>query len=86
MTRIDFWYANDCPNAPSVRRVLDECLRRRDLAATTVHEHQGGDYPSPTILVDGVDILGESPVTGAACRLFLPSRDRTLDALASSQE
>jgi len=42
-----------------------------------------GRYPSPTVLVDGVDVM--SPETGTsishACRLDLPTPQNVLDAL-----
>jgi hypothetical protein len=42
-----------------------------------------GRYPSPTVLVDGVDVM--RPESGArigdACRLDLPAPQRVLDAL-----
>jgi len=42
-----------------------------------------GRYPSPTVLVDGVDVM--RPESGArsgdACRLDVPTPQRVLDAL-----
>jgi hypothetical protein len=42
-----------------------------------------GDFPSPTILINGVDVMGVPMTTGAACRLDLPSEERILAALAA---
>jgi hypothetical protein len=70
-----------CPNAAAARTVLTACLRRLDLDLRV--RERVGDYASPTILVDGVDVMtacGGTP-TGQACRLDLPTADRVLVAL-----
>ena len=71
----------NCPNASAARAVLADCLRRLGLTVR-VHERVG-DYPSPTILVDGVDVMteGEEAPRLAACRLDVPTRERVLAAL-----
>lgn len=41
-----------------------------------------GAYPSPTVLVDGVDVMTPgAPLIANACRLDLPIRERVLAAL-----
>ncbi|SCL31994.1 Alkylmercury lyase [Micromonospora rhizosphaerae] len=40
-----------------------------------------GDYPSPSILVNGVDVMGGSGDGSAACRLDLPTEERIRAAL-----
>jgi len=40
-----------------------------------------GSYSSPTILVNGRDVMGREMLTGAMGRLDLPTRDRFLEAL-----
>lgn len=71
----------DCPNATTARTVLDECLHRVGLNVRV--RERVGDYPSPTILVDGVDVmtgkLGVPPMQ--ACRLDVPTAARVLAAL-----
>jgi hypothetical protein len=78
---VELLLAPDCPNAPAARAVLAGCLRRLGLAIR-VHERVG-EFTSPTILVDGVDIM--TGRTGApapqACRLDLPTEARLLAAL-----
>jgi hypothetical protein len=71
----------DCPNAPAARAVLGECLDRLGLAVP-VHERVG-EYPSPTILVEGVDVMTGTPnlPSAPACRLDVPTRSRVLAAL-----
>jgi hypothetical protein len=53
-----------------------------------------GDYPSPSVLIDGVDVMGATGDSGPACRLDLPtaevlgsalSRAMTNEAAAANQ-
>jgi len=71
----------NCPNASAARAVLADSLRRLGLPVR-VHERVG-DYPSPTILVDGVDVMTEAEEGPrvAACRLDVPTTERVLAAL-----
>ena len=72
-----------CPNAAAARSVLTACLRRLGLDLQV--RELVGDYPSPSILVDGVDVMtaqrGAPPKQ--ACRLDLPTAPRVLAALDS---
>jgi hypothetical protein len=56
------------------------------LAATgisAVIEEAEGDYPSPTLLVDGLDVVTGQPGGGAPrCRLDLPTREQIATALS----
>lgn len=61
----------DCPHAEPVRELV-----RRTAAASGVTvelEELVGDYPSPTVLVDGQDVTGVPPAEGGFCRLDLPT-------------
>ena len=80
--RVDILSVPDCPNVDATRRMVRECLAELGLTATVV-EHVGR-YRSPTVLVNGVDVM--RPEIGAAlddasCRLDLPNRNRVLAAL-----
>jgi hypothetical protein len=81
---VELLLAPDCPNAPAARAVLTECLDR--LGLTVVVRERAGDYPSPTILVDGVDVMNDSQgaLGKPACRLDVPTVDRVLAALRRS--
>jgi hypothetical protein len=46
-------------------------------------EHEGA-YPSPTILIDGMDVMGKPEAEGASCRLDVPTRERLFPALESA--
>ena len=78
---IELLLGPQCPNAAAARTVLTACLRRLNLDIAV--RERVGDYPSPTILVDGVDVMG--PQTGVpsghACRLDLPTLEHVLAAL-----
>ena len=43
-----------------------------------------GDYPSPSVLINGVDVLGGAAGDPAACRLDLPTREHIRAALAEA--
>lgn len=70
-----------CPLAGDTRRLLRECLVEAGLTTPVIE--RVGAHPSPTVLVDGRDVMGEpGPAPGVAvCRLDPPSRDRLLRAL-----
>jgi hypothetical protein len=79
--RVELLLAPDCPHAELARTVLDGCLAQLGLTLA-VHERVG-DYPSPTVLVEGVDVMNDTPGTprGQACRLDVPTTPRVLAAL-----
>ncbi|WP_435586006.1 hypothetical protein [Micromonospora aurantiaca (nom. illeg.)] len=70
----------DCPNLAPARRELHAALADVGLPLTVVTEVVG-DYPSPSILVNGVDVMGGSGDGSAACRLDLPTGERVRAAL-----
>lgn len=70
-----------CPNADAVRRMVRECM-----AALGIEEPIGesvGDYPSPTLVIGGTDVMtNEAEIPhGRSCRLDLPTRERVILAL-----
>jgi hypothetical protein len=79
--RVELLTAPGCPHAAAARAVITDCLGTLGLDATIID--RVGRYPSPTVLVDGVDVMRpESGVlVGDACRLDLPTPQRVLDAL-----
>lgn len=69
-----------CPNAALARRLLVDCLSEVGFAERVVE--RVGAYLSPTVLVDGVDVMTPgAPLIANACRLDLPTRERVLAAL-----
>ncbi|ATY11613.1 alkylmercury lyase [Amycolatopsis sp. AA4] len=81
-TRVELLTAPDCPNAEAARSLVADCLAESGLDAAVVERI--GRYRSPTILVDGTDVMGTAEsVAGEACRLDVPTRERVLAALAA---
>ena len=68
-------YDANCPNASEARASLREALDRLGLEpewveydrATLGRQETFLRYGSPTILVDGADVAGETPTAAAAC-------------------
>ena len=79
--RVELLLSADCPNASGARRVVADALDELGLAVAV--DERVGDFPSPTVLVDGVDVMtdavGVQPAQ--ACRLDVPTRPRMLAAL-----
>ena len=70
----------DCPNLAPVREAL--CASLADLGLPKQVVELVGDYPSPSVLVNGVDVM--RPGAGdesASCRLDLPTAARIRAAL-----
>lgn len=79
--RIELLTSPGCPNADAARRVVTDCLATMGIDVPVID--RVGSYPSPTVLVDGVDVMrpeAGAPI-GDACRLDLPTSHRVLDAL-----
>lgn len=70
----------ECPNLAPARQALHTALADLGLPAAMVTEVVG-DYPSPSILVNGVDVMGGNGDGSAACRLDLPTGERIRAAL-----
>jgi hypothetical protein len=82
--RIELLTSPDCPHADAARRVVTDCLATMGIDVPVID--RVGSYPSPTVLVDGVDVMRReagAPI-GDACRRDLPTTQRVLDALRQS--
>jgi hypothetical protein len=71
-----------CPNVGTVRDLVQQALRALDLSATI--EEAEGPYPSPTLVINGVDVIPRADTIDASCRLDLPSEAQILDALTGA--
>jgi hypothetical protein len=83
--RIELLTSPGCPNADAARTLVNEYLATLGIHAPIVD--RVGRYPSPTVLVDGVDVMrpeAGAPI-GDACRLDLPTPQRVLDALRANR-
>ena len=79
MVEIELLSVEGCPHVDAARQLLKACVEQLHLSARI--EDKVGAYPSPTIRVDGEDVMGSPPFAEAACRLDTPTRDRVLAAL-----
>lgn len=78
--KIELLHIAGCPHVEQARRLLLGCLD--DLGLRNVgFENREGDFPSPSIIVDGTDVMGGRAVATASCRLDLPTRERVKAAL-----
>jgi hypothetical protein len=92
--RVELVYFTGCPNVPELRRLLDRCLQQCGLAPELVEVNT--DEPSapagyrqlgsPTVLIDGVDILDGAVGSAESCRLQLPSEAELTAAILGHHE
>ena len=80
--RIELLSVPNCPHADFARHLLRDCLTTLHIQAE-IQEMQG-PYPSPTVLVDGRDVMGAPLSSAAACRLDIPTRERIMAALGGT--
>ena len=78
--KVELLHVPDCPHADGARRLVVECLGELGLEKLTVLDREG-DFPSPSILIDGRDVMGAPATNVAACRLDVPTRERVLAAI-----
>jgi hypothetical protein len=77
--KIELQHVPGCANVANARQLLRSTLA--ELGITEQVQEEEGEYPSPTILVDGVDVMGSPEAGGASCRLDVPTRERLVQAL-----
>jgi hypothetical protein len=80
--RVELHYFRGCPHADAARALLRRCIDQLGLEVPVLELE--GDHPSPSILVDGRDVMGEPPTRGRSCRLDVPSESRLLSVLRAS--
>lgn len=84
--RVELLHHEGCPLAAAARRVVDECVHELGVDAVVIE--QIARYPSPSVLVDSIDVMG-SPADDApvdACRLDVPTHERVAAALRSASQ
>jgi hypothetical protein len=77
--RVQILQVPDCPLVGRVREVVRRALAGANVPA--VIEELTGEYASPTVLVDGVDVTGGSAASGSACRFDLPTEQQIVAAV-----
>jgi hypothetical protein len=81
--RVELLHLPDCLHVEDARRLLRDCLSDLSLTSVEVVDREGA-FPSPSILVNGIDVMGALAIEGASCRLDLPTRERVMGALDSA--
>jgi hypothetical protein len=79
---VEVLYHDDCPHARAAIELVHRCVDRLGLEVT-IGEFEG-DHPSPTVLVNGQDVMGDPSRSGRVCRLDLPTEERILEALRAA--
>jgi hypothetical protein len=74
-----------CRNAAAAKQTVTDCLTMLGIDAPIIDRI--GRYPSPTVLINGVDVMRPEAgaPTGDACRLDRPTPQRVLDALRTHE-
>jgi hypothetical protein len=80
--RIELLHVSGCANVESARQLLRSTLS--ELALDERIEEKEGAYPSPTILIEGSDVMGRPDAIGPSCRLDVPTRERLIAALQTA--
>lgn len=82
--RVQILHVASCPLVDGLREIVRRSLARVDCDAQI--EELEGDYPSPTLLIDGIDVVTGGPAAPhPACRLDVPTEDRVVAALRAAQ-
>lgn len=77
--KVELLSVPNCPHVNHARDLLRSCMKELDISLG--FEESQGDYPSPSILVDGVDVMGDPGYRAASCRLDVPTRAAIIKAL-----
>jgi hypothetical protein len=80
--RIELLHVPGCANVERARRLLHSSLSELGIDGEIVEKE--GAYPSPTILVNGLDVMGRPEAVGASCRLDVPTRETLVAALQAA--
>jgi hypothetical protein len=78
--KVELLHVPGCPHVGQARQLLLSCLGELGLPNISVDDREA-DYPSPSIIVNGTDVMGAPPDAAASCRLDLPTRERVMGAL-----
>jgi hypothetical protein len=78
--KVELLHLCDCLYVEQARQLLRDCLNDLSMTSVEVVDREG-DFSSPSILVNGIDVMGAPAIEGASCRLDLPTRERVMSAL-----
>lgn len=76
---VEILYHSGCPHAGPAIELVHRCVGRLGLEIAVIEDE--GDHPSPTVLVNGHDVMRGQPQSGRVCRLDVPTEARVLEAL-----
>jgi hypothetical protein len=81
--RVELLHHAGCRSARAAHGLVRECLALLALPDPVLV--RVGDYPSPTVLVDGTDVMRPDAELSeaSACRIDVPTRERVLAALTA---
>jgi hypothetical protein len=76
--RVELLQHAGCRAARRTHQLVQQCLTALDVHIPVLV--RVGDYPSPTVLVNGTDIMARAPARTStrACWLDVPTRDQIL--------
>jgi hypothetical protein len=83
--RMELLHYEGCPLAPAALQLVRRCLIELDIPDPVLV--RVGDYPSPTVLVNGTDVMSPAPPElskARVCRVDVPTRARMLAALRAA--
>ena len=82
--RVELLHFEGCPSAPAAHRLVRHCLIALGIPDPVLV--RVGDGPSPTVLVNGTDVMHPAAELSdvRVCRIDVPSRERVLAALRAA--
>jgi hypothetical protein len=83
--RVELFQFQGCPLAPAAYRLVRQCLTALGIPDPLLV--RVGDWASPTVLVDGTDVMRPAAAlsTPSMCRIDVPTRERVLAALKAAR-
>lgn len=84
--RVELLQHAGCPLAPAAYQLVQDCLTTLAIGSPILVRI--GEYPSPTVLVDGTDVMAATRVVqlGYTCRVDIPIRERVLAAMIARRD
>lgn len=82
--QVELLLVEECPHADAARTLLNRSLQQLGLDVAVTE--RVGDYPSPTVLVNGIDVMTREAGTPQihACRLDVPTTAAVIAALRAA--
>ena len=83
--RVELFHFEGCPLAPAAYRLVRQCLIALGIPDPVLV--RVGDWPSPTVLVNGTDVMRPAAKLSTArlCRIDVPTRECVLAALKAAR-